>query len=339
MPFKDLAGHSRVTTLLARAIAGSSLPPSLLFSGLDGVGKRTTAVAVAEALNCITPIRRGPHEVDGCGECTACRRIARNTHPDILIVSPGDGSSIKVEPVREAIERTDYRPFEGRKRVIIIDDADTLEHHAQSALLKRLEEPPSGSVFILVTARPDVLLPTVRSRCAQLRFARLAVPEIEHVLTARCRLKAADARQAASLGEGSVARALEVHREGRANSRAAAHEILQASARARDERQRLALAKDLLPKESGQSPAEARDQLAGCLRMVATLLRDVAVLNSRADRRMLANADLESELGALTRAFDRARAVRAFTAVDRALGALDRHASPKLVADWLVLQI
>jgi hypothetical protein len=114
--------------------------------------------------------------------------------------------------------------------------------------------------------------------------------------------------------------------------------VLEGSARARDTRQRLALVKELLPKDS-QTPGEAREQLAEHLRVMAGLLRDLAVLNSRADRRTLANTDLERELDALAGSFDSARAVSAFTAVDRAMVALDQNASPKIVADWLVLQV
>ncbi len=91
-------------------------------------------------------------------------------------IEPGETGSIKVDQVREAIDRTAYRPFEGRRRVVIVDDADAMQLEAQNALLKTLEEPPSASMFVLVTSRPDVLLPTVRSRCQRLRFGRLRPP-------------------------------------------------------------------------------------------------------------------------------------------------------------------
>src|SRR5262249_47350540 len=107
---------------------------------------------------------------DACGVCASCSKIARNIHPDVVIVEPGDTGAIKIEQVRDVIERTAYRPFEGRRRVVIIDQADTIVHAAQNALLKTLEEPPPSSVFILLTALPDQLLPTVRSRLIRLAF-------------------------------------------------------------------------------------------------------------------------------------------------------------------------
>src|SRR4051812_19456969 len=195
MPFAEVFGHHRLIDLLKRSIAGGTLPPSLLFVGPAGVGKRKVALAVAQALNCVrltTPERHLPADgsrvdggADACGQCAACRRIERGVHPDVLVVEPGDSGAIKIDQVRDIVERAAYRPFEGRRRVVIVDDADALVVAAQHALLKTLEEPPPCSVFILVTSRPDVLLPTVRSRCPQLRFRPLPPDDIAAALIAR----------------------------------------------------------------------------------------------------------------------------------------------------------
>src|ERR1700733_6634128 len=189
MPFKDVIGHRRVVRLLARSIRRDSLPPSLIFAGPAGVGKRLTAVAVAQAVNCTSPIIDGSApdliEFDACGSCDACTRILRGVHGDVLIVEPGDSESIKMDQVREVIDRAAYRPFEGRVRVVIVDEADALVAPAQNALLKTLEEPPSASMFVLVTSRPDVLLPTVRSRCPRLGFRALSPQDIATALMQR----------------------------------------------------------------------------------------------------------------------------------------------------------
>src|SRR4051794_11384265 len=181
MPFRAITGHRPLLELLARACAQGTLPPSLLFSGPEGVGKRTAAIALAQALNCERPLAFGQGR-DACGECTACTRIARGVHADVLVIEPGDSGSIKTEQVRDAIDRSAYRPFEGKRRVVVIDGADQLVLNAQDAILKTLEEPPSASVFVLVTDRPDVLLPTVRSRCQRLRFGPLTPSEVADVL-------------------------------------------------------------------------------------------------------------------------------------------------------------
>src|SRR5262249_59177701 len=140
--------------------------------GPDGVGKRRTAVALAQLLNCAAPRPSDGIGLDACGSCPSCMRISRGVHSDVLVIVPGDTGAIKVDQVRDAIERAGYRPFEGRRRVVIIDEADRILVEAQNALLKTLEEPPSASMFVLVTSRPDLLLPTVPSRCPKLRFRR-----------------------------------------------------------------------------------------------------------------------------------------------------------------------
>src|SRR5215210_247980 len=159
MPYKDVIGNGRVIELLARSIRRDSLPPSLIFAGPAGVGKRLTALATAQLVNCTKPTQLEADRFDACGTCAACTRIARGVHADVLTGQPGDNESIKIEQVRDVVDRAAYRPFEGRRRVVIVDEADALVPPAQNALLKTLEEPPSSSVFILVTSRADLLLP------------------------------------------------------------------------------------------------------------------------------------------------------------------------------------
>jgi DNA polymerase-3 subunit delta' len=334
MGFRAITGHRPLLVLLARATARGSLPPSLIFSGPDGVGKRMAASALAQALNCEQPVMWPDGSgLSGCGECSACRRIARGVHADVLVVEPGETRSIGVDQVRDAIDRTAYRPFEGRKRVVIIDEADALLPPAQNALLKTLEEPAAASVFVLVTACPDLLLPTVRSRCQQLRFGPLAPGEVADVLMREHGVSSAEAHAAAAASDGSIGRALEGGADEVVEAREAAARLLHAAAASGDPRRRLDGAKMLT------GGASDRGELARRLRAVSSLLRDLAVLLSRADDRALANADLKPQLQSLLRSFDGDRALRAFSAVDRALSALDRNASPKIVADWVALQI
>lgn len=337
MPFRDLAGHRRLLELTARAAARGSLPPSLIFAGPDGIGKRRAAVALAQLFNCASPgSPDDPAGPDACGQCSACRRIARGVHADVLLIEPGDTGSIKVDQARQAVERSAYRPFEGRRRVVIVDDADAMEASSQNALLKTLEEPPSASTFVLVTARPDVLLPTVRSRCQRLRFAGLPPGDIAAVLRRDHGFADDQAHAAASLAGGSIGRALEGDTASYVEARDRAVAMLKAVARTTDPRQRLGAAKLL-----GGDKADKvdRDELARRLRLLSSMLRDLGVLLSRADGQSAANADLKPALERLLPSFDGDRTIRAFSAVDRALSALDRNASPRIVADWLAFQI
>jgi DNA polymerase III subunit delta' len=302
MPFREISGHRRLIELLSRSIAHESLPPSLLFSGPAGAGKRLTAIAVAQTLNCPQPVRSPSIVIDACGRCSSCSRIARGVHPDVLVVEPGDSGAIKIEQVRDAVDRTAYRPFEGRRRVVIIDDADAIVPAAQNALLKTLEEPPPASMFILLTSLPDLLLPTVRSRLIRLSFA-----------------------------EGGK---LEVDVE----ARDVAQRVLEHVAKTHDAGRRLEAAKDLLGRPLPNGAVD-REQVSSHLLAMATLLRDAHAVSAGADARVLAHPDVKPALEHLGRTFRGDRGVSAFDAVERAIRALNANVGGKVIADWLVLQL
>jgi len=137
MPFRDITGHRRLLDLLARSIRRGTLPPSLIFAGPPAAGTRATAVALAQALNCLH-VDSTTEQIDACGRCNACVRIARGVHPDILIVEPDERGSIRMEHVRDIVDRAAYRPFEARRRVVVIGEADALVAAAQHALRKTL---------------------------------------------------------------------------------------------------------------------------------------------------------------------------------------------------------
>ena len=337
MPLDQVVGHRRLVTLLSRAVARNTLPPALLFAGPSGIGKQRVAVALAQAINCTDPKTADGLERNGCGACPSCRRIGRGVHPDVVLLAPGDSGSIKIEPVRGVIDQANFRPFEARRRVVIIDEADALVEQAQHALLKTLEEPPPASIFLLVSSLPDSLLTTVRSRCPRMRFGPLSPGEVAEALVRDHRYSETKARAAAVDAEGSVGRALSAESADLVEARETATRVLRQAARANDPVSRVNTAQDLSPKKG--SPMNERDQLAACLRIMASVLRDLGLMASRADDSVLANADLRAELDVLARSYDANRSVRAYTAVDEALAALERNANAKVVADWLVLQL
>ena len=310
MAFREVClkhGHRRIVELLSRSVSRGTLPPSLIFAGPRGTGKRATALAVAQALNCleIVPSSAGgavDSAESGCGPCPSCTRIARGVHPDVLIVEPGDTGTIKIDQVRDLVERSSYRPFEGRRRVAIVDDAGAMVPGAQNAWLKTLEEPPPSSVFVLVTSRPDTLLPTLRSRCIQLTFR--GEP-------------AADTSEAA---------------------RTIAERVL-AQAASGSEAARLESAKDLLT-GTGAGGATDRAQVTAHLQAMASLLRDIQAIAAQADRAAVdARSSANQVLQRLLVSYQGERGVNAYAAVGGALAALEKNAAVKIVADWLVLQL
>ena len=339
MPFREIIGHRRLVTLLSRAISQETLPPSLLFAGPRGVGKRRTAIAVAETINCHAPIAAPPLPRDACGECGSCRRIGRGVHPDVLLVEPGDLGSIKIEQVRDVVDRAGYRPFEGRRRVVIVDEAEAMVDAAQHALLKTLEEPPQASIFILVSAMPDALLPTVLSRCQRLRFGELSPAEVAGALMRDHEYGEADARAAAVDADGSVGRALSALSAGVTEARAMAHRVLEGAIRQADPGRRIDLAREVTPSTGGKTSGAERERLAACLRALASLLRDIGLATVQGEAAVLANADLAPQLRVLAKSYGSDRTVRAYASVDEALVALERNVSPKIVADWLLLQL
>jgi DNA polymerase-3 subunit delta' len=349
--------------MLKRSVARGTLPPSLIFSGPPGVGKATTALALAEALNC-ERLAAGPAAGetsaawDACGECASCRRLGRaglafrtgRERPAIDCLQwlgPDDKGSIKIDPVRAVLGRAGFRPLDGRARVVIIDEAHELEVPAQQALLKMLEEPPSATRFVLVTPQPDRLVATIRSRCPQIRFGPLSRDEICQILVGRHGWSVAEAEAGAAWADGGLGEALGRGDSPLRQARAVAAEVLEEVTGSRRPADRLSAAQTLVARlESGRDKAAkgrggtaSREEVSRRLDALSLLLRDIGVLTTRADRRCLVNADLVPRLDAMAPAFAGDRLTRAFAAVDRARGALERNASQKVVGDWLVLNL
>jgi DNA polymerase-3 subunit delta' len=336
--FRTIVGHQRVKGLLAGAVKRGSIPPTLLFAGPSGVGKSLTASATAAALNCLSPLENVDGlALDACGECRACDRIARRVHVEVSRLAPDDMGVIKIDAVRDVLERTGFRPFEGRRRVVIIDRAETLLDASQNALLKSLEEPPPSTIFVLTTAVPAALLPTVRSRCMRLRFGRLTEAEVAAVLLRDPEIPPKDARAAAALADGSVGQALALASADLALLRELALQLLRQAGAGRDVASKLQGAASVI--YAGTKKERSRDDVGLILRMAASMLRDVELLNTGGDPVALANGIIADELSSLTRAYAGDRARDAFAAVDKAIAALERNAGPKVVADWLATQI
>ncbi len=176
MGWEKIRGQEKAVTLLRHAIERNRLPHAYLFLGSEGVGKKLTALTLAQVLNC------AEGGTDFCGRCSGCHKVSNALHPDVVLIEPGDNGSIKIEEVRHLQEKIAYKPFEGRVKVWIIDQAEKLTPQAANCLLKTLEEPPEHSLLILIASQASALLPTVISRCQQVNFARLTASVIKQLL-------------------------------------------------------------------------------------------------------------------------------------------------------------
>ncbi len=207
MTFTNIKGHEKPVTVLKRALANRTLAHAYLFSGEEGIGKKMTAFALAAAVNCAN---RGPE--GGCGECPSCRKVASGGHPDVHLLGP-DGDEIKIDQIRQIQADLALKPFEGAKKTLIIDSAERMNQASANAFLKTLEEPPGDALIILVTSMPQSLLPTIRSRCQELRFQPLPRHTLAQALVKQRGLSEGDAWFLAALARGSMGRGLEMDAE------------------------------------------------------------------------------------------------------------------------------
>jgi DNA polymerase-3 subunit delta' len=211
-----------------------------------------------------------------------------------------------------------------------------LTEQAQDGLLKTLEEPPSTAILILISARPDTLVPTIQSRCRRLRFGPLDDADVAKILMATEKMDASRARMLAAAAGGSVARALAESEGEIADDRDAAMGVLRAAAGSRGAvPARLKAAANLAQHGSDRRDREA---LGARLAIVSSLLRDLGAVSS-GQLPLVANADLAEDLKAIARTFDGRRAVEAFDRIVEAQEALSHNASPKIVADWVTLHL
>lgn len=216
--FSHIYAQDAAINALKGALANGRLAHAYLFEGPGGVGKTTSALALAHAVLC----EQMPNE--GCGVCAACRRISAGQHPDVRVIRPRTegGGNLKVDFIREEIlPFSRFAPFEGRAAFLVFPEAELSfpPHHAEAAnaLLKTLEEPRSNLHFVLVSDRPKRLLPTIRSRCQSLRFSRLPNAILQRILVERLGSQSGS-DMAIALADGRADRALWLAEEGRSQA-------------------------------------------------------------------------------------------------------------------------
>ena len=198
-----ITGHATQLATLTQALEQDRLHHAYVFIGPEGIGKRTLAFCLTKAIHCAESAH------DFCGACGSCVKIENRNHPDVRLIEPLAGKKdISIEQVRALEKELNYRAFSGQKKIAIIDPAASMNFSAQNALLKTLEEPPAGSMLILIATSAGGLLPTLLSRCLRLTFTPLTEADVTRHLVERKRMSAERAKLLASISLGSLGRAL-----------------------------------------------------------------------------------------------------------------------------------
>lgn len=342
MSFSEFLGNERVVTALRGMLSTERVPHAMLFSGPRGIGKFTLARMFAQAANC-QRLRD-----DFCGECESCRKIALladlpplieqglaqrgerpdsatvervplllETHPDVWAIVP-DPVRLKESVARpvlhvgqlRAVQRAAYFKPQGRRRVFLIDGAETMRWDLANIFLKILEEPPESSTLILLAPNPHLLLPTIRSRCLQFSFAPLKTAEVEEILKARMHLKAEERKIAAQYAEGCPGAAIGIDLAAIARLHRDALSILERSVELRG-------VSDLFAATAALAK-NSEIAFENVLEVFYSLLTDLLDLSSSSAKKVLRNPALSRELETLSKKIDAAwirKAVEGFDAL------------------------
>jgi DNA polymerase-3 subunit delta' len=326
MSLGALIGNARVREALGRAVEHDRLPHALLFVGPAGVGKRAFAVELARALLCDRP-----SGAESCDRCPSCLRVAAGEHLDVRVFEP-EGTFVKIAQMRELAREAFQTPFEGRRRILIVDDAHCLREEAANAILKTLEEPPPTTLIVLVTDQPYSMLATIRSRCRTLHFSPVDTDDLEKYLAANFKRPAEDTKLLARVAAGRVGRALatdlSVYRDRRKEMLA----LLEVLASGGD-RLRLLKAAQFLADASKKDKSEFDDRLE----IFLLLCRDLYGLTLGEPVTALANVDVTLRLQQIAASVTPERVARWVDAFDTLKMQLRQNVNRQLALEAIFL--
>ncbi|HEY0459978.1 MAG TPA: DNA polymerase III subunit delta' C-terminal domain-containing protein [Pyrinomonadaceae bacterium] len=341
--FDKLLGNNHIKEILRRMLAKERVPRSLLFAGIEGVGKKQFALELAKSFVCLNP-----QNAEACDRCAACRRADKfsfpkaddkkdefervlfSEHPDIGVVIPYK-NGIPVDAVRDLEKEANFRPYEAKARIFIIDDADKLnsaQKNAANALLKTLEEPAPTTYLFLITARPDSLLQTIVSRCQTIRFAPVETKDIQQKILGTEKFSPVDAELVARLSAGSIGRALDFDLE---KFRARRETMLNALESLTGKANHLGLLK------IGEEMNDARnkDDYEFYLEILQTLIHDVWVFRQGADEKAFLNVDLRTPLQKLAQTATSRRLAAWLSEIENLRETLAVNVNRKIATDAL----
>ncbi len=327
--FESIRDQEQPIRILTTFLRDGNIPHALLFAGTKGVGKRTTALQFAMACNCHVTDSGSVHDDDisiPCGQCRTCRKIESGNHPDVIHIEPS-GSLIRIAQIRELSHTLLMRPYEARIRVVILSDAQTMNPEASNALLKMLEEPPDHTVLILTTDETSNLLPTIVSRCQQIRFKPLSRSRLEEMLVKTMGIQPVEAKVVAGMANGSFTGAIEMSRAAwLAERNWLLGELESLSGKPVDHL--LAVAEKL---------AVNKERFLYALDVMMSWLRDLAIYEHRPQR--LINEDLKDRIQRRVNTFTSDALMEKIMAIEKAQKDIAANANIRLAAETLILQL
>jgi DNA polymerase-3 subunit delta' len=341
-PSWPILGQERGVSILQGAIARGGVAHAYLFAGPTHSGRSTLARLFAQTLNCETPAADGSSPLAPCGLCRSCRKITRGTHPDVRIVGlasqeaegPTRGrretknTSLTIDTIRALSSDLSLRPMEGRWRVAIVEDAETMQEAAANAFLKTLEEPPSFAVIILIVPEIGAVLPTIRSRCQAVETRPVARETLATALAAQHGASVADARTLAALSRGRAGWAISDFFAERKGSFEAMLGLLQGPAFEFF---------PLVDRLTDRFRKGKRDEVYAELDTWLGLWRDLLLIRGGCAEFVL-NIDYADQLRPLAARFSLAWLREAASATTDAMRQLDENVAPRLALETLVLR-
>jgi DNA polymerase III subunit delta' len=363
MGFSEFLGNQHIVAALRGALRSNRVPHAMLFTGPRGIGKFTLARMLAQAANCERL------KDDFCGECATCLRILKlsepqklieqglaergesadaatvervplilQTHPDVWAIVP-DPVRLKSPIARpmlrigqlRAVQRAAYFEPMGRRRVFILDGAETMRWDVANVFLKILEEPPGSATLILTAPSPYSLLPTIVSRCMQFHFAPLPQEDVEKILRARTNLKGASLKLAVQLALGSPGLALERDADQTLLQLRTAFRILERAARGQGFAQLFADTATLAKNRDSSFEEQ--------IETFYSLLTDLLELTSKIKEPVLRNVPLAKELESLSKFIDTAWVMHAIEGFDELHSGARRNLNRQLGLDALAASL
>jgi DNA polymerase III subunit delta' len=321
VPFADIVGHERIVEVFRRSVRSGKTPHSYIFEGVQGCGRRKTALALIQALFCTAVAD------DACGVCPSCRKVAGGNHGDIHVIEPlPDKRDISIEQLREIQRELALRPYEAPRKACIIEPADRMSVNAANSLLKTLEEPPGNAIIILLTENADMLLPTIRSRCQSIRFSSLS-PENVRLLLERSGVAPELAELLAPLSEGSMQRAGELDNSTLVERREALVGHLTA----------LNLDRIGTIFDTAEEMAGNREETLESLDLLLSVARDTVYLNAGCSD--IVNTTIRPALETFAAGFSLERALQMLSDIVETRRAVQRNANNKLALECLFIKM